>query len=139
MKTLSNGFRTPMQSKLFKLHMRSIRAAQSPPKDREPRRRYAGNETVAKSGEANLGHVSFDWQFPRAKKVFIVGTFNKWNPSATPLRNCGDDRWLLDLELEAGRYEYRFVVDGDWVDDPAAESSALNSTSGQNSILIVNV
>jgi 1,4-alpha-glucan branching enzyme len=82
--------------------------------------------------------VSFKWHFPNAKEVFIAGSFNDWQPSATPLKSCGADWWLLDLELKPGRYEYRFVVDGQWMDDPTAAGHTTNSTGGRNSLLIVN-
>ena len=59
----------------------------------------------------------FDWYFPNARQVCIAGTFNDWAPTATPLVNCGDGRWLLDLTLKPGRYEFRFFVDGKWAED----------------------
>ena len=85
-----------------------------------------------------LGKLSFDWVFPTAKQVFIVGSFNSWQPSATPLRNCGGDRWRLDIALEPGRYEYRFVVDGKMVDEPDLPECAAKTSGGHNSVLVVN-
>ena len=82
--------------------------------------------------------VSFDWLFPNAEQVFIVGSFNQWQPSATPLKNCGGGRWLLDIALVPGRYEYRFVVDGQWVDDPGLRNGASTRSDGHNSVLVVN-
>jgi len=69
--------------------------------------------------------VSFDWVFPKAKQVCIAGSFNNWESAATPLKNCGGGRWLLDLPLKPGRYEFRFVVDGQWVDEPGVTSRFL--------------
>jgi 1,4-alpha-glucan branching enzyme len=60
----------------------------------------------------------FDWYFPNAKQVCVAGTFNDWQPAATPLHDCGGGRWILDIPLQPGRYEFRFVVDGQWSDDP---------------------
>ncbi len=60
----------------------------------------------------------FDWCFPNAKQVCVAGTFNDWHTSATPLHHCGGGRWILDIPLKPGRYEFRFVVDGQWADDP---------------------
>ena len=45
-------------------------------------------------------------------------------------------KWVKQLSLTPGRYEYRFVVDGDWVSDPNAEQTP-NPHGGCNSVLIV--
>lgn len=44
--------------------------------------------------------------------VLLAGTFNAWQP--TPMRRAGD-RWVAELRLEPGIYEYAFVAaDGSW-------------------------
>lgn len=68
-----------------------------------------------------LHTVRFDLEIPQAQRVFVAGTFNSWNPIATPLTPAFDGRvWACELRLPSGRYEYRFVADGEWVDDPNA-------------------
>jgi hypothetical protein len=59
---------------------------------------------------------------PRAASVTVVGDFNDWNLSATPLtRAKGDGLWWVTLPLAPGRYRYSFVVDGStWLSDPDA-------------------
>lgn len=49
----------------------------------------------------------------------------------------GDGKWAKELALPPGRYEYRFVVDGQWVDDPAAKESVPNPVGGFNAVLVV--
>src|SRR5262245_25014686 len=58
---------------------------------------------------------------PDAQEVFVAGSFNNWNPCTTPLMNIGHGRWVKDLSLAPGRYEYQFVVDGRWMPDLQAE------------------
>ena len=87
---------------------------------------------------ASREKVSFDWVFPNARQVFIVGSFNNWQPLATPLRNCGGNRWLLEIALEPGRYEYRFVVDGKFVDEPGLPGRAAESSGGHKSVLVIS-
>jgi hypothetical protein len=77
------------------------------------------------ASQSEAEHVSFDWFFPKANQVFIAGPFNNWQPSATPLKNCGEGRWLLDMALPPGKYEFRFFVDGQWTDDPGVTSRFL--------------
>jgi hypothetical protein len=48
-----------------------------------------------------------------------------------------DGKWAKELALPPGRYEYRFVVDGQWVDDPAATELIPNSFGTANAVLVV--
>lgn len=62
---------------------------------------------------------------PEARSVAVVGDFNDWNLSATPLvREAGDGMWWITLPLSPGRYRYAFVVDGTtWQSDPDAPAA----------------
>lgn len=75
---------------------------------------------------------------PSAKSVFVAGTFNEWKPQATPLTKQSDEQWVVELKLGPGQYEYRFVVDGQWSDDPQAAEYTTNPFGGRNAILRVN-
>jgi 1,4-alpha-glucan branching enzyme len=81
--------------------------------------------------------VRFELELPKAWSVFVVGTFNDWKPGATPLSGVGGGRWVKELSLAPGRYEYRFVVDGDWIDDPKAKAYVPNPHGGLNAVLQV--
>lgn len=70
--------------------------------------------------------------------VCVAGTFNDWHPTASEMVRMEDGRWLKELTLPPGRYEYRLVVDGVWIPDPACPTSAPNSYGGENSILTVS-
>jgi hypothetical protein len=76
--------------------------------------------------------------FPNATRVCIAGSFNNWDRSATPLKHCGKGRWVAELLLKPGRYEYRLVVDGKWNDDTFAQTRVGNPFGGLNCVLIVN-
>ena len=52
--------------------------------------------------------------------------------------SLGDGRWAKELVLPPGVYEYRLVVDGQWMPDPGATDSAPNPFGGMNSVLKVN-
>jgi hypothetical protein len=64
------------------------------------------------------GRICFGLYAPEAQAVFVAGSFNGWQPSAMPLEKQASGRWEVELMLEPGRHEYRFVVDGRWTDDP---------------------
>ena len=70
--------------------------------------------------------------------MFVVGSFNNWDCQQTPLARDMEGGWQTDLSLEPGRYEYRFVVDGQWLSDPNVTESVENQFGSTNSILIVD-
>ena len=74
---------------------------------------------------------------PEAREVNVAGNFNDWRPEATPLKNTGEGKWVGRLMLRAGQYEYRFVVDGRWSEDPGASQRVANPYGNFNSVLIV--
>jgi 1,4-alpha-glucan branching enzyme len=72
---------------------------------------------------------------PQAKSVSIAGTFNGWTlQSLEPEAGGG---WKAALLLGPGRYEYLFVVDGQWLPDPSATEAVPNPYGGNNSVLTV--
>ena len=56
-----------------------------------------------------------------ASSVTVVGDFNDWDPSGTPLRLTGQSGvWSVELRLKPGRYHYTFLIDGRrWAGDPS--------------------
>jgi hypothetical protein len=74
---------------------------------------------------------------PGAAGVFVAGSFNGWSPSATPLRLQGDGRWAVELILSRGKHEYRFIVDGQWMDDPLSPAYISNPFGGLNCVLVI--
>ncbi len=85
-------------------------------------------------------HVRLDRFFPDAKEVSIAGSFNGWNPGATAMEpfGTGCGQWEVDLHLEPGKYEYRFLVDGNWTDDPSGGPFVANPFGTRNSVFVVN-
>ncbi len=74
---------------------------------------------------------------PEAKAVFIAGSFNAWSPDADVMTLADDGLWAVTLELEPGEYEYKFVVDGTWIEDPANPEFISDPYGGKNSVLTV--
>jgi 1,4-alpha-glucan branching enzyme len=73
------------------------------------------------------------------QSVEIAGSFNDWRPQTNPLANLGAGQWVTRLVLKSGQYEYRFVVDGVWTDDPQATERVANPHGGYNAILRVGL
>jgi hypothetical protein len=81
--------------------------------------------------------IRFEFYHPAARRVCVAGSFNDWNPSATPLVPLGDGRWLRQLWLPPGPYEYLFVADGVWFFDPHAPDYVPNVYGTMNAIVEV--
>jgi hypothetical protein len=85
------------------------------------------------------GRVCLGLYAPAAQAVFVAGSFNGWQPSAMPLQKQANGRWLVELTLEPGRHEYRFVVDGQWTDDPLSPAYVSNPFGGLNGVLMAAI
>lgn len=66
--------------------------------------------------------VQFVLVAPNAAAVALVGDFNDWDATTTPMRLVrSGGLWSVTVPLAAGRHRYAFLVDGSqWVADPAA-------------------
>jgi len=86
------------------------------------------------------GGVCFVVRAPGAGRVQLAGTFNNWKPEAcTMVPDEGNSGlWRLRLPLEAGRYQYRLVIDGRWAAAPANPQTVPNEFGEFNSLLEVN-
>ena len=79
--------------------------------------------------------VTFSLHAPEATGVFVAGTFNEWDPEARPLKRDKKGTWRTWTTLEPGRYEYCFVVSGEWQEDPACAETCANAFGTRNSVL----
>ncbi len=84
-----------------------------------------------------LVSVRFEFTDPKAKTVYLAGTFNRWQPEAKTLHSSGVGNWWKETSLAPGTYEYCLVVDGKWIPDPQAKETVANPFGGRNSILTV--
>lgn len=81
--------------------------------------------------------VRLEFFHPEAREVNIAASFNDWRPGATWMISLGNGRWVKELLLPPGRYEYVLVVDGDWTPDPRAVESTPGPRGNRNSVLVV--
>lgn len=73
-----------------------------------------------------------------AREVLVAGSFNDWQPRATlMMTKQRGGKWSTELLLKPGQYEYRFVVDGQWQDDPMAARFVANSFGELNCVVEV--
>jgi 1,4-alpha-glucan branching enzyme len=89
------------------------------------------------SSRSGSQEVEFSLIAPDAKKVSIAGQFNNWNPQALPMKKGKDGTWKIKLKLPLGTCEYKYFVDGSWVNDSARPESVPNPYGTSNSVITV--
>lgn len=97
-----------------------IKPASEKPKEQKPRERM----------------IEFRLSMPQARMVSVAGTFNNWDAKRNPMQRDGMN-WKASLALAPGRYEYRFVADGQWLSDPNAKETVGNDFGSTNAVLMV--
>jgi len=81
--------------------------------------------------------ITFQFYAPEAGEVYLSGSFNGWDPTVRSLKQQKDGKWKTTVTLEPGVYEYRFIVDGNWQNDPQCEERLGNDFGDENSVLRV--
>ena len=83
--------------------------------------------------------VTFSLEAEEAKKVSVVGSFNNWNAKKAPLKKLKNGTFKGTIDLEKGSaYEFKYIIDGVYVNDAAADAYAWNDYAGtENSVVNV--
>jgi chromosome partitioning protein len=80
--------------------------------------------------------VVFSFDAPDAHRVQLAGDFNGWEGEGHEMQPTGR-RWKSVLKLDPGRYRYRYVVDGEWQNDPLNADVEPAPFGGYNSVVVV--
>ncbi|MEW7290038.1 glycogen-binding domain-containing protein [Aquimarina sp. 2304DJ70-9] len=115
----------------------------------EPAKEYSNAVRAFKNGHAlpayNLkmymaypdkeGNITFTLNgHTKARKVVLSGSFNKWNENLFRMTKA-EDCWTITLKIKPGEYEYKFIVDGDWIEDPDNPLKKRNEFNEYNSFI----
>jgi 1,4-alpha-glucan branching enzyme len=92
------------------------------------------NGNSQKSG-VKKRRIKICYQGASAKTVSLVGDFNQWDPNRHPMKMREEGTWEKIIVLPPGRYEYKFIVDGTWQNDPQNHDSCFNVFGTLNNIL----
>jgi 1,4-alpha-glucan branching enzyme len=77
---------------------------------------------------------TFSISAPGAISVLLAGDFTHWQELAVPMRQQKGGIWKATVELAPGSYHYRFIVDGQWRDDPECTLRVPNPFGGENAV-----
>jgi chromosome partitioning protein len=83
------------------------------------------------------GGMLFTLEAPGATEVALAGDFNNWVEAIEMNDDDEDGIWVAIASLDPGVYQYKFIVDGRWQNDPSNPVSVDDSHSGKNSIVVV--
>lgn len=82
--------------------------------------------------------VNFSLKAAEARSVSLVGDFNDWDDKAHPMKAGEPGVWKKSVLLTPGRYEYRFMVDGEWRNDPDNPEACPNQFGSHNNVRVVS-
>lgn len=89
------------------------------------------------------GHVRVIFELPAsvwADRIYLTGDFNAWCEDDLPLRQERDGVWRVALDLPTGqRFQFRYLVDGQWQTDWHSDGSEQNRYGSQNSVIVTEL
>jgi 1,4-alpha-glucan branching enzyme len=88
---------------------------------------------MAKTDEAKSVQEFF-CSAPEANSVQLVGDFTRWQSKPINLVKQAGGVWKTSVALAAGTYHYRFLVDGQWCDDPQCTLRIPNIFGSHNMV-----
>jgi len=96
---------------------------------------------IGEDTQVVCGAVHFEYQaVAGVGSVKIAGSFNGWG-NGQPMWEMtdadGDYLWTYDGQVDPGEYQYKFVVDGNWIADPANPTVVDDGYGGKNSVVNV--
>lgn len=93
----------------------------------------AKSSTTTTKPAAKRCSVTFTMFAPNAQSVDVAGSFNDWK--LKPLKKGRDGTWKAIMRPKPGRYEYKFVVDDQWITDPSNPELAHDEYGNVNSVI----
>jgi len=76
----------------------------------------------------------FSFTAPTARSVQLAGDFTQWQQKLVNVQKGHDGIWRASVELAPGPHHYRFLVDGQWRDDPECALHAPNPFGSQDAV-----
>jgi len=71
--------------------------------------------------------------YESAKKVILSGSFNDWNERDLVMLKS-QNSWILPVYLQDGTYQYKFIVDKNWITDPKCKTNIDDGFGNINSV-----
>jgi Glycogen recognition site of AMP-activated protein kinase len=86
-----------------------------------------------------LKPTEFHLEAPFAESVKLAADFTEWEKFPLDMIKSEDGVWYTTVPLPPGHYSYRFIVDGEWCDDPRPILRLHNNPFGRaNAVMDVD-
>jgi len=74
-----------------------------------------------------------------AENLALVGDFNEWNETSTPMKKAKDGSFSVSVDMESGReQQFRYLANGKtWLNDDAADKYVITPLGSENSVVIL--
>lgn len=79
--------------------------------------------------------ITFRLEAPQATEVILMGDFNEWNAEKHIMKRDEKGIWSKTVVVPPGRYEYKFLVDGQWQNDPSNQQTVRNRFGTLNNVV----
>jgi len=94
-------------------------------------------EKIKSKQKIKRRRVTFSFESSDAKEVILMGDFNNWNTKKHLMKNNENGMWNKSVVIPPGRYEYKFLVDRQWKEDPQNDQTCLNCFGTYNNVFNV--
>lgn len=99
-------------------------------------REFQSQEVIGVCAFSKRRTITFRYHAPDARTVDIAGSFNNW--TLKQLKRSKDGTWKTIFRPKPGTYEYKFLVDHRWTEDPGNPETVDNDCGSFNSVCRVD-
>ncbi len=92
---------------------------------------------ILKETLPKIKEITLSLNAPEAKEVYLAGEFNGWKLDENSRMEKTNGLWSKSINLDSGKYRYRFVIDGNWSEDPGNPLKQVNPYGTMDSLLEV--
>ncbi|MBM3246201.1 MAG: chromosome partitioning protein ParA [Candidatus Omnitrophica bacterium] len=92
-------------------------------------------QEILKEELSGLSEIVFSIAAPQAREVYLAGDFNNWRLDNSSRMQQDNGSWKKKIDLAAGKYRYRFVVDGNWIEDSNNPHRQINPYGEMDSLI----
>lgn len=93
---------------------------------------------ILKENLPKLTEITLTVKAPEAKEVYLAGEFNNWKLDENSRMEQNNGNWSKRINLNNGKYRYRFVIDGNWSEDPNNPLKQVNPYGTMDSLLNIH-
>ncbi len=90
-----------------------------------------------KRSKNGVKEVVFQVGAPSAATVALAADFTGWDKAPIRMLKLGDGIWQTKVALPQGRHRYKFLVDGQWLEDPHCAEQVPNPFGTNDGVINV--